>query len=418
VTVRRLLASVLVAAAAACVVGEVARAAPWCGTTATEDRPPALAGRTIHVALAFPADGADRSAELAPRISADVDEIAAWWQGQDASREPRFDRVAFACGLQADIRVLRLSDSAATLRAGATRGDRLVAAVGAALGRSRFDKQLVYYDGPVDDPDSCGQGAGSPDGNGVALVYLAACTDVPTARVAAHEILHAFGALPIGAPHACPDTRGHPCDSLLDLLYPYASTDALAAMALDVGRDDYYGHGGAWPDLQDSGWLRLVGQQVRLALQVRGSGSVSSDVPGVECEAGCVTEWDTGTAVALEASPGDGQRFVRWSGSCAGAGLCELTLDQSRSVTALFAPERFRLIVSVLGRGTVNGAGGACRVARCQRSLTSYEPARLRATPAAGWRLAGWSGGCTGRAAVCTVSMQNATTVRARFVRR
>ena len=66
-----------------------------------------------------------------------------------------------------------------------------------------------------------------------------------------------------------------------------------------------------------------------------------------------------------------------------------MTLDQARTVTALFPPERFRLVVSVLGEGTVSGAGGACRVVRCQRSLTSHSPARLRATPAAGWRLAG-----------------------------
>ena len=116
-----------------------------------------------------------------------------------------------------------------------------------------YAKQLVYYDGPTDDDQVCGQGGGSADGSGVAMVYLANCTDVPTAAVAAHELLHAFGALASsGPPHACPDTRDHPCDSEADILYPYAGTSPLTSLVLDVGRNDYYGHSGAWLDVQDS----------------------------------------------------------------------------------------------------------------------------------------------------------------------
>jgi hypothetical protein len=413
---------VLVVLGAALVVAgaatEGALAAPWCGTTTTQDRPAALAGRSIRVVLAFPSDGADRSAELAPRVSADVDEVTDWWRGQDAAREPRFDRASFACGPQADIFVLRLPQPAASLRS-SSRGDRIAEAVYAATGRSSYEKHLVYYDGPVDNPEACGEGAGRSDGAGIAIVYLGACTDVPSAVVAAHELLHAFGALAdSGPPHVCPDTRGHPCDSMLDLLYPYASTTALASLVLDVGRDDYYGHAGGWPDMQDSGWLRLVLQQVRLTLVMLGRGSVESDVPGIDCAAGCVTEWDAGTMVSLEATPAQGQRFVRWSGSCTGTDRCEVTLQEAHSVTALFAAARFGLVLSVAGRGSVTGAGAACRSARCARAATSYAPLRLRATPAAGWRLAGWSGGCTGRAATCTLPMRKASSVRARFVRR
>ncbi len=68
-----------------------------------------------------------------------------------------------------------------------------------------------------------------------------------------------------------------------DILYPYASTTPLASLLLDVGHDDYYGHSGTWPDVQDSLWLRLVTQQMRLSLTVAGKGSVESDVPGVDC---------------------------------------------------------------------------------------------------------------------------------------
>ncbi len=395
-----------------------ASSATWCGTTTTQDRPPALTGRSIRVIYAYPSDGADRSGQLAPQLSSDVDAIDAWWLAQDPAREPRFDRVAFPCGLQADILTLRLSDTAATLQSSAVRGDRIQAQAGAATGRSPYEKLLVYYDGPVDNADLCGEGAGTPGGDGIAMVYLGACTDVSTVIIAAHELLHAFGALADGAPHACPDTRGHPCDSQADLLYPFAMPGAtLASLVLDVGKDDYYGHAGGWPDLQDSLWLRLVSQQIRLTVGIAGRGSVESDVPGIDCAASCGTDWDAGSVVSLEPLPAGGQRFVRWTGACTGSGRCEVKLDAARSVAALFAPERFGLVVTVAGKGKVSGAGAPCSVSRCVRTARSYTPLRLRATPAKGWRLAGWTGGCTGRAATCTVPMTKATAVRARFVR-
>lgn len=418
---KRCLVGVALLAAVAAAFGAAAgsaQAAPWCGTTTTQDRPPALTGRSVQVVYAYPSDGADRSAQLASQMSADLDEIDAWWRTQDALREPRFDRVSFACGLQADVLVVRLPDSSEALRSETVRGDRISAGVEGAAGRSPYEKRLVYYDGPVGDTARCGEGGGTLDGDGIAMVYLGACTDVPTAVVAAHELLHAFGALAdSGPPHACPTTRGHPCDSMQDILYPYASTAPLESLLLDVGHDDYYGHSGSWPDVQDSRWLRLVSQQVRLSLTVSGRGSVESDVPGVDCPSSCATDWDAGSSVSLAPRPVSGQRFVRWTGGCTGNGECTVTLDAPRSVTALFAPARFGLVVSVAGKGRVTGAGAACASARCVRSAASYTPLRLRAAPATGWRLAGWSGACAGRVATCTVPMAKATAVRARFVR-
>ena len=314
--IRRALLVLIAATAAFAVTGQDALAAPWCGTTTTQDRAPVFTGRTIRVVYAYASDGADRSGELAPRISADVDAIDDWWRGQDPSREPRFDRATFACGLQADILVLRLSDSTADLQRGSGRGDRIAGAVAVATGRSAFEKQLVYYDGPVDNPDTCGEGAGRPDGDGVAMVYLGACTDVPSVVVAGHELLHAFGALASTGPlHACPDTRGHPCDSDLDLLYPYARSGlALESMFLDVGHDDYYAHSGAWPDVQDSLWLRLVSQQLSLALAIAGRGSVKSDVPGIAVVPG-VAATTAATIDVVDAAPPTGVWFYQVFGA-------------------------------------------------------------------------------------------------------
>jgi hypothetical protein len=169
--------------------------------------------------------------------------------------------------------------------------------------------------------------------------------------------------------------------------------------------------------VQDSPWLRLVAQQLRLSLAIAGQGSVASDVPGVDCATSCATDWDAGSLVELLAHPRGGQRFVRWTGACSGTARCALTLDAAKSVTALFAPEQFGIVVSVVGKGRVAGVGASCAVSRCARSGRSYTPVRLRATPAAGWRLAGWSGACAGRSATCTVPMTKASVVRARFVR-
>jgi hypothetical protein len=394
-------------------------AAPWCGSPTTVDRPPVVAGPTIRVVYAVPADGADGFAARAAQISSDVDEITAWWRTQDFEREPRFDVARFPCGLQADILTVRLGQTAAQLRPEPGRAERIEQAVVAAAQLSPWVKHVVYYDGPTDDDTVCGQGRGAQIDTGIAIVYVDACTAVPSAVVMAHELLHALGALPFGAPHACPDNPGHPCDSTGDILYPYVSGASLAVLALDVGHDDYYAHPGSWPDAQDSTWLRRVDAQLPLALTLVGTGTVTSDVPGIACAASCTTEWNPDAELALEATPGPGQRFVRWSGACTGEyGVCDLTLRGATPVTALFAPERFRLVVSLGGKGAVAGEGIRCRKARCTGSAVSYTPLRLTAKPAAGWRLGGWTGACTGRRAVCLVKMDRATGVHARFVRR
>ena len=400
-------------------LGEAAAAAPWCGTTTTEDRPATVTGRSIRVVYAVASDSPDRSAERAPGISFDVDEITAWWRGQDAEREPRFDRAAFPCGAQADLLVVRLTETSVALQVDDTRFEKLADAVLSATGRSEFEKQLVYYDGPVQNTRRCGEGGGSATGSGIAIVYLGACAGVGTSATAAHELLHAMGALETsGPPSACSsDNRGHPCDSTSDLLYPFVSA-TLSKGVLDVGRNDYYGHGGAWADVQDSGWLRLVTRQVRLSLAIAGSGSVESDLPGLDCSASCETDWDQGAIVTLEALSGEGQRFVRWSGGCAGAGTCTVTLAAAQAVSALFAPERFGLVLRVGGRGSIAGAGARCSIPRCPRSVVSYLNRTLVAVPSTGWRFVGWTGGCRGTAPRCVVPMQMATAVRARFVRR
>ena len=421
---RSLAAAVALAAAllAGVALSGIAEAAPWCGTVAPADRPAVVGGVPIRVIYALPTDGADQAVQRAPQISADVDAITEWWRGQDYARVPRFDVAAFPCGRQADIVTTRVPRSREDLRPTDGRFEKLVDVIEGLGPDSAESKYLVYYDGPVSDESLCGQGGGSGGGPGIAIVYLAACTVIPTQVIAAHELLHAFGALAsAGPPNACPDSPAHPCDSSGDILYPYAPTAQLGVLALDVGRNDYYAHAGTWLDVQDSSWLRHIeAPPVVLTVNATGGGSVQSDVPGIDCAASCALEFDGGSVVQLQPSAAPGKRFIRWSGGCTGNEICAPTLGQPTVVNALFAPSTYRLAVSVTGKGRVGSvAAGVSCAGRCIADLESYAAVVLRTTPARGWKLQRWSGGgCAAKRATCRVPMTAATAVRAIFVRK
>jgi hypothetical protein len=201
-------------------------------------------------------------------------------------------------------------------------------------------------------------------------------------------------------------------------MFPSIADVLLSAKVLDYGRDDYYGHSGAWPDAQDSPWLVRVDSQVPLALSVSGQGSVSADVPGLLCAQSCTTTWNGGTRLALTATPGPGAKLVRWGSTCQGAAGCTVTVTPGAAVSALFAPAAFPLTVRVAGRGVVRSArmGIACRP-KCSATFPSYSPVRLAAIPANGWKLRSWSGACRGSKRACSVPMTAASTARAVFVR-
>jgi hypothetical protein len=250
-------------------------------------------------------------------------------------------------------------------------------------------------------------------------VYYRACAGVSTAAVTAHEVLHTFGAVSRFAPNDCDgQSSGHTCDNEADLMYPAIGGEPLSAKLLDPGRDDYYGHAGSWTDTQDSAWLVRLNAQSPLALTVSGPGSVSADVPGLQCAATCTTTWNAGQSLALKATPSAGSKLVRWGGACSGADGCVLTVAPGAAVSATFAPAAFQLTVSVTGRGAVRSSrtGITCRP-RCNASFPSFSPVRLTATPAKGWKLRSWAGACQGAKKTCTVPMSAATSARATFVR-
>ena len=411
--------ALLVALAAGAFWAAPAHASNWCGTPGTVDRlPQGNPGAPVHEVYAVPSDGTDRlESEIGTEMQTDAETIDLWWRGQDPTRTPRFDTLGFGCGPQLDISIVRLPSTSTELAPVETSFLKIVDGLGKAGFTSDFTKYLVYYDGPTSDADVCGEGGGSPDGEGVAIVFVDSCSGEPSSVTAAHELLHAMGALPPGAPHACLGDPGHPCDSRLDILYPSADGTPLSGLTLDVGHDDYYGHSGSWFDVRDSSWLRHLDQpEIHLSVTIIGSGNVASDVPGISCTVSCESDWDANQTVDLTPTPANGMRFVRWTGACGGRSDCLLGFDQPENVTALFAPVTFPLTISVAGRGGVftSDSMGPCRV-HCRFAVFSYLTTTLRAVPAAGWKFKRWAGACRGTRPTCSLPMTSAMAAGAVF---
>lgn|GEM_PF-2194072 len=78
---------------------------------------------------------------------------------------------------------------------------------------------------------------------------------------------------------------------------------------------------------------------VTLAVNRRGTGTVTSSPPGIQCGPRCGYPFTTGMRVSLTASPGRGYVFKGWSGACSGRkASCVVTLRKSRWVKANFVP--------------------------------------------------------------------------------
>ena len=162
-----------------------------------------------------------------------------------------------------------------------------------------------------------------------------------------------------------------------------------------------------------------------------GEGTVSSAPLGVgcglmcsgpiDCGSTCEASVEAGTIVELVAIPASDSTFAGWSGACTGVGVCEVTMNEAREVTATFEPiaaSRYVLQVdkSGDGAGTVTGApAGIDCGSTCTASFEAGATVELKAVADAGYTFAGWSGACTGSEAACEVTMSQAQTATATF---
>jgi hypothetical protein len=151
-----------------------------------------------------------------------------------------------------------------------------------------------------------------------------------------------------------------------------------------------------------------------------GSGTVTSDPPGIDCGAVCSAPVDDGSQATLRAVAEPGSVFEGWSGAgvaCAGTGPCTVTVTGDTIVVATFrlAPKILFVSLDGTGAGTVmSSPGGIDCGTVCSAAFPHADVVTLTATPAAGSVFSGWSGACAGTGD-CAVTMDADRTASAVF---
>jgi hypothetical protein len=204
---------------------------------ATSDRRDDVTGLQIHPVYVLPPGAPDQALDTTGAIHDSLTRVNAWFKTQTDGRTLRLD----TAGGRADVTFHRLtkplpasSDSAVVLQ-------HVVSELQEA-GLDHPQKVLLILLGQNLETDWTGVG-----GNLTALVQVVPEGTWPAPgatfdgldKIVAHELLHALGAVPDGAPNR--HAGYHAGDDAHDVMT--ARPDRAAPWTLDVGRNDYYGHG-------------------------------------------------------------------------------------------------------------------------------------------------------------------------------
>ena len=112
--------------------------------------------------------------------------------------------------------------------------------------------------------------------------------------------------------------------------------------------------------------------------------------------------YHSGAVVRLVAIPDSGYRVGWWGGDCSASGTdttCTLTMDANKTVSVAFEEgTAFTLTTSAGANGSTDPTPGA-------HSYDEDASVTVTARPATGYRVASWSGDCTGSGATCTLTM-------------
>ncbi len=194
-------------------------------------------------------DGADVHPDFVDAVAHEA-ELSTLWLETQTGRAVRGDL--------SSPRVVTLSMTAEELRGGTVRAyERIMAdldlrddAFGVVVSPLRTE---TTWSGQ----QTCGRG-----GRAGVVLFLGNCNHTPSttsawgsplSRTITHEILHGMGAVADCAPHGTSD--GHVDDDRADVMYQGADRvdPATTPLALDAGRDDYYGHNNiGCPDIVQS----------------------------------------------------------------------------------------------------------------------------------------------------------------------
>ena len=154
-----------------------------------------------------------------------------------------------------------------------------------------------------------------------------------------------------------------------------------------------------------------------------GTGTITSNPAGITCGSGtgCEHEYEEGTHVTLTESPGAGSEFAGWQTlQCdeSTASTCEITIgSHDEAVGASFVPKakpkpEFTLSIELSG----NGSGLiACNGGACAERYPEGAEVTLSASALPGSVFAGWSGGGCSGTGTCKVTIEEDTTIGAKF---
>jgi hypothetical protein len=152
-----------------------------------------------------------------------------------------------------------------------------------------------------------------------------------------------------------------------------------------------------------------------------GFGAIVSSPAGINCGSDCDQEYESGKIVTLTATAEAGSKFTGWAGSCAGTGVCEVTMSAAKEVKANFDPAAMRkLTVIKTGGGAVTSvpSGIDCR-GDCEQEYeegaeVTLTPHTIKGSEIEGWTVVGSPGSCPGTG-TCKVTMSAAKEVKAKF---
>mgnify|MGYP006270576123 CR=1 FL=1 len=146
-----------------------------------------------------------------------------------------------------------------------------------------------------------------------------------------------------------------------------------------------------------------------------GSGTVSSTPAGINCGATCSAVYAGGTLVTLTAAADLNSSFAGWTGACTGTSPCTVTMDQARSVTAVFNLSSVFLTVQRGGNSAgfvTSTPGGINCGTTCSAAYTSGTSVTLTAGGAA---VLGWTGCDSTTATTCRVTLFGSKSVSVNF---
>ncbi|NBC03856.1 MAG: hypothetical protein GVY20_09160 [Bacteroidetes bacterium] len=144
-----------------------------------------------------------------------------------------------------------------------------------------------------------------------------------------------------------------------------------------------------------------------LDISIEGDGTVDEQIIETKKK-----DYEFGTTVELTANPAEGWIFDGWSGDLSGSeNPKEITIDEAKSVTAVFTEGNFTLTVEVSGNGSVNQQ-------EVKNKNTEYKfgsQVELTAVPDTDWEFMEWSGDIEGEQLVREILIDQNKVVNARF---